>query len=93
MLENDIVTATKQTVTSTSDSRQYDGSKGKRGCDNQDMRGKRDSSDSRRISRNDETDPSGYRATNKREHRPDKVHCPTFSTLSNHSVISGLRVA
>ena len=45
MLEDDIVTATKRTVATTSDSRHYDKSKGKRGRDEQDRRDKRDPRD------------------------------------------------
>ena len=45
MLEDDIVTATKRTVATTSDSRHCDKSKGKRGRDEQDRRDKRDPRD------------------------------------------------
>ena len=46
MLEDDIVTATKQIIANTSDSQHYDGSKGKRGQDEHDRRDKRDPRDS-----------------------------------------------
>ena len=60
MLEDDIVTTTKWTVSNTSYS-QYDRSKGKRGRDDQNRRGKQDSSYLRSIGRHNETDRSGDR--------------------------------
>ena len=62
MLEDDVVAATKRTVTSTLDSRSYSGNKGKRGRDDQDRRGKRDSNDSSCTGCHNETDLSGGRA-------------------------------
>ena len=61
MLEDDIVSATKQTVSITSDARQYNGSNGKRGQDDQDKRGKRSSRDTRRTSRYNEVEGLGDR--------------------------------
>ena len=62
MLEDDIVVATKRTVAATSNSRHYGGSKGKRGRDDQDSKGKHDSRDSRRASHHNEAGGSGDRA-------------------------------
>ena len=61
MLEDDIVTTTKWTVANTSYS-QYDRSKGKRGRDDQNRRGKHDSSYLRCIGRHNEIDRSSDRA-------------------------------
>ena len=54
MLEDDIVTVIKQIVAATSDSRHYGGSKGKRGRDDQDRRGKHKSIYSRRTGHHNE---------------------------------------
>ena len=62
MLEHDIVTATKRMVASTSDSQSYDGTKGNRGQDKQDMRGKHDSGDSSSTGRHNETNHLGGQA-------------------------------
>ena len=62
MLEDDRVVVTKQTVSITSNAKQYDESKGKRGRDDQNKRGKRDSIYTRRIGHRNEAKGSGDRA-------------------------------
>ena len=62
MLKDNIVIATKRTVTVTSDSKHYGGSKIKRDQDDQDRNGKRDSRDSRPTSHHNEAKGSRDRA-------------------------------
>ena len=62
MLEEDVVTVTKRTVASTSDSQSYGGNKEKQGQGDQDRRGKHDSSDSSHTDLHNEIDSSGGQA-------------------------------
>ena len=60
MLDDDIVAATKRTIAATSNSGCYCKSKGKKGLDDQDMRGKCGSMDSRHTGHHDEAKGSGH---------------------------------
>ena len=80
MLEDDVVAATKRIVTSTLDSRSYSGNKEKRGQDDQDRRGKRDSNDSSCTDCHNETDFSGGRAV-KNKTRENYVEQTRFTVL------------
>ena len=62
MFDDDIVITTKRTVAATSNSGHYGGSNGKSGRDDQNRRGKCDSTDSRSTSHHNEAKKLGDRA-------------------------------
>ena len=78
MLEDDIVIATKRTVTITSDAKQYSGSKGMRGRDDQDKRGECDSRDTRQTGHHNEAQGSGDRVT-KNPRKDDSTEQTRFT--------------
>ena len=77
MLEDDIINATKQMVATTLDSQHYDGSKRKRGQDEQDIRDKRDHRDSRRTNHHIEARDRDRAPENSRQDNSTKHTSPT----------------
>ena len=77
MLEDDIVVVTKQTVATTSDSRHYDESKGKRGRDELDIRDELDPRDTGRTSHHIKVRDRDRATENPRQNNSMECTSPT----------------